>query len=236
MKLVILAGGLGTRISEETKVKPKPMVNVGNKPIIWHLMKIYSHYNIKHFIICLGYKGQILKDKIKKYQKIENWKIDFVDTGKNTMTGGRIKRIKKYLKDDKNFCLSYGDGLCDVNIDKLIEFHEKKNKVATLTAVKQNNRFGVLSIKNVFMINQIKEKPVEFINGGFFVLSNKIFDYLKNDQTIFEKDCLPILSKKKQLLAFKHSGFWACMDTLRDKKELNKIWKSKENAWKIWLK
>ena len=165
MKLVILAGGLGTRISEETKVKPKPMVNIGNKPIIWHLMKIYSHYNIKHFIICLGYKGQILKNKIKKYEKIENWKIDFVDTGKNTMTGGRLKKIKRYLKNDKDFCLSYGDGLCNVNINKLIKFHKKKKKIATLTAVKQNNRFGVLSIINGFLINKIKEKPVEFVNG-----------------------------------------------------------------------
>jgi glucose-1-phosphate cytidylyltransferase len=234
MKLVILAGGLGTRISEETKVKPKPMVIIGGKPIIWHLMKIYSQYNIKHFIICLGYKGQILKNSIKKYEKTEKWKIDFVDTGVNTMTGGRIKRVKKYLKHDKNFCLSYGDGLCDVNINQLIKFHEKKNKIATLTAVKQNNRFGILSIKNNHCIDKIKEKPVEFINGGFFVLTNKIFDYLKNDKTIFEKDCLPKLSKKKELMAFKHGGFWACMDTLRDKKELNRIWKSKNRAWKIW--
>lgn len=234
MKLVILAGGLGTRISEETKIKPKPMINIGNKPIIWHLMKIYSHYGIKHFIICLGYKGLILKDKIQKYQKTENWKIDFVDTGKNTMTGGRIKRIQKYLKNDKNFCLSYGDGLCNVNINKLINFHKSKNKIATLTAVKQNNRFGILSIKNNNIVQSIKEKPVEFINGGFFVLSNKVFKYLKSDKTIFEKDCLPILSKKRQLVSFKHNSFWACMDTMRDKKELNKIWKSKDNAWKVW--
>jgi glucose-1-phosphate cytidylyltransferase len=235
MKLVILAGGLGTRISEETKVLPKPMVKIGNKPIIWHLMKIYSHFGIKHFIICLGYKGQILHNKIKRYEKKENWKIDFVETGKNTMTGGRLKKVKKYLKNDKNFCLSYGDGLCNVNIDKLIKFHKKKNKIATLTAVKQNNRFGVLSIVNGFLIKKIKEKPVEFINGGFFVLSNKIFRYLKNNQTIFEKDCLPILSKKKQLMAFRHDGFWGCMDTLRDKNELNKIWNSKSKAWKVWL-
>jgi glucose-1-phosphate cytidylyltransferase len=234
MKLVILAGGLGTRISEETKIKPKPMINIGNKPIIWHLMKIYAHYGIKHFIICLGYKGSILKNKIYKYQKTENWKIDFVDTGKNTMTGGRIKRIKKYLKNDKDFCLSYGDGLCNVDINKLIKFHKLKNKIATLTAVRQNNRFGVLSIKNNNIIKSIKEKPVEFINGGFFVLSSKIFSYLKNDKTIFEKDCLPVLSVKKQLMAFKHDNFWACMDTIRDKKELNKIWQSKDNAWKVW--
>jgi len=234
MKLVILAGGFGTRISEETKVKPKPMVNIGNKPIIWHLMKIYSHYGIKHFIICLGYKGSILKEKISKYKKAENWKIDFVDTGENTMTGGRIKRIQSYLKGDENFCLSYGDGLCNVNIDKLIKFHKLKNKIATLTAVRQNNRFGVLSIRNDNIVSIIKEKPVEFINGGFFILSNKIFSYIKSDKTVFERDCLPLLSKRKQLMAFKHSGFWGCMDTLRDKKELNKIWRSKNKSWKVW--
>ena len=234
MKLVILAGGFGTRISEETKVKPKPMVNIGNKPIIWHLMKIYSHYGIKHFIICLGYKGSILKEKISKYKKAENWKIDFVDTGENTMTGGRIKRIQSYLKGDENFCLSYGDGLCNVNIDKLIKFHKLKNKIATLTAVRQNNRFGVLSIRNDNIVSIIKEKPVEFINGGFFILSNKIFSYIKSDKTVFERDCLPLLSKRKQLMAFKHSGFWGCMDTLRDKKELNKIKRSKNKSWKVW--
>tara|TARA_B100000795_G_C22803371_1_gene443217 strand:+ start:4422 stop:5126 length:705 start_codon:yes stop_codon:yes gene_type:complete len=234
MKLVILAGGFGTRISEETKIKPKPMVNIGNKPIIWHLMKIYSHYGIKHFIICLGYKGSILKEKISKYKKTENWKIDFVDTGENTMTGGRIKRVQSYLKGDENFCLSYGDGLCNVNIDKLIKFHKLKNKIATLTAVRQNNRFGVLSIKKDNIVNSIREKPIEFINGGFFILSNKIFSYIKNDKTVFERDCLPILSKRNQLMAFKHSGFWGCMDTLRDKKELNKIWRSKNKSWKVW--
>ena len=236
MKLVILAGGLGTRISEETKLKPKPMINIGNKPIIWHLMKIYSHYGVTHFIICLGYKGSVLKNTLNKYTKNENWKIDFVDTGKNIMTGGRIKRIKKYLNNEKNFCLSYGDGLCNVNINNLISFHKINNKIATLTAVKQKNRFGVLTIQKNNLIKKINEKPVEFINGGFFVLSNQIFKYLKNDKTIFEKDCLPMLSKKKQLMAYKHNGFWACMDTMRDKKDLNKIWKSKNNPWKIWIK
>ena len=234
MKLVILAGGYGTRISEETKIKPKPLVLIGNRPIIWHLMKIYSFYGINDFIICLGYKGHMLKHELNKYRNKENWKIKFVNTGLHTMTGGRVKRIKKYLKNEKNFCLSYGDGLSNVNIKKLIEFHLKNKKMATLTAVKYKNPKGVLSINKNLSIKNIKEKPMEYINGGFFVLSNKIFEYLKNDKTIFEKDCLPIIAKKNQLLAFKHNGFWACMDTLREKKELNILWKQKICEWKIW--
>ena len=219
MKLVILAGGYGTRISEETKIKPKPLVKIGNKPIIWHLMKIYSTFGIKEFIICVGYRGYMIKKELTKYKNAENWKIKFVNTGLHTMTGGRVKRIKKYINKDKYFCLSYGDGLSNVDIKKLIKFHISKSKIATLTAVN---------------INNIKEKPIEYINGGFFVLSNKIFKYLKNDKTIFEKDCLPVLSKKNQLLAFKHDGFWACMDTLREKKELNTLWKKKNCDWKVW--
>jgi|TARA_X000001036_G_C20545326_1_gene752062 glucose-1-phosphate cytidylyltransferase len=234
MKLVILAGGYGTRISEETKIKPKPLVLIGNRPIIWHLMKIYSFYGINDFIICLGYKGHMLKHELNKYKNKENWKIKFVNTGLHTMTGGRVKRIKKYLNNEKNFCLSYGDGLSNVNIKKLIEFHLKNKKMATLTAVKYKNPKGVLSINKNLSIKNIKEKPMEYINGGFFVLSNKIFEYLKNDKTIFEKDCLPIIAKKSQLLAFKHNGFWACMDTLREKKELNILWKQKICEWKIW--
>ena len=234
MKLVILAGGYGTRISEETKIKPKPLVLIGNRPIIWHLMKIYSFYGINDFIICLGYKGHMLKHELNKYRNKENWKIKFVNTGLHTMTGGRVKRIKKYLNNEKNFCLSYGDGLSNVNIKKLIQFHLKNKKMATLTAVKYKNPKGVLSINKNLSIKNIKEKPMEYINGGFFVLSNKIFEYLKNDKTIFEKDCLPIIAKKSQLLAFKHNGFWACMDTLREKKELNILWKQKICEWKIW--
>tara|TARA_B100001059_G_C17783073_1_gene555448 strand:+ start:303 stop:1007 length:705 start_codon:yes stop_codon:yes gene_type:complete len=234
MKLVILAGGYGTRISEETKIKPKPLVLIGNRPIIWHLMKIYSFYGINDFIICLGYKGHMLKHELNKYKNKENWKIKFVNTGLHTMTGGRVKRIKKYLNNEKNFCLSYGDGLSNVNIKKLIQFHLKNKKMATLTAVKYKNPKGVLSINKNLSIKNIKEKPMEYINGGFFVLSNKIFEYLKNDKTIFEKDCLPIIAKKSQLLAFKHNGFWACMDTLREKKELNILWKQKICEWKIW--
>ncbi len=234
MKLVILAGGYGTRISEETKVKPKPLVLIGNKPIVWHLMKIYSFYGIKDFIICLGYKGHMLRHELNKYKNKEKWKIKFVNTGLHTMTGGRVKRIKKHLENDKNFCLSYGDGLSNVNIKKLIKFHLKNKKIATLTAVKYKNPKGVLSINKDSKIKNIKEKPIEYINGGFFVLSNKIFKYLKNDKTIFEKDCLPVIARKGQLLAFKHNSFWACMDTLREKKELNILWKQKKCEWKIW--
>ena len=235
MKLVILAGGYGTRLAEETVLKPKPLVKIGNKPIIWHIMKIYSFFGINDFIICLGYKGHILKKELSKYKKNEKWNVEFVNTGLNTMTGGRLKRVKKFLKNDKNFCLTYGDGLCDVNIKKLINFHIKKNKITTVTAVQQKNRYGVLIIDKTSKIQLIKEKPAEYINGGFFVLSNKIFKYLKNYKTIFEKDCLPKLLKNKQLMAYKHNGFWACMDTMREKKELNKIWKSKQKAWKIWI-
>ena len=236
MKCIILAGGYGTRLAEETKIKPKPLVKIGNKPIIWHLMKIYSFYGIKNFIICMGYKGDLLKKEVDILSRTEKWNIKYVNTGLKTMTGGRIKRIKKYLnKDDSFFCLSYGDGLSDVNIKKLIQFHKRNKKVVTLTAVKYKNPKGVLKININSKISAIKEKPIEYINGGFFVLSQKIFKFLKNDKTIFEKDCLPKLVKKKQLMAYKHNGFWACMDTMREKQELNKIWKSKQKAWKIWI-
>ena len=173
MKLVILAGGYGTRLSEETKLKPKPLIKIGSKPIIWHIMKIYAHYGFRHFIICLGYKGYMIKERLKKYCKRENWKITFVNTGLHTMTGGRIKRIKQFIEKDKNFCLSYGDGLSNVNIKKLVKFHIDRNKIATLTAVKYKNPKGILSINKNFLINNIKEKPIEYINGGFFVLSKK---------------------------------------------------------------
>ena len=233
MKLVILAGGYGTRLTEETKIKPKPLVKIGNKPIIWHIMKIYSYFGINDFIICLGYKGDLLKRELNKIG--EDWNINYVNTGLKTMTGGRIRRIKKYLKNDKYFCLSYGDGLCDVNLKKLINFHIKNKKTVTLTAVRYKNPKGVLDINKNRRVTAIKEKPTEYINGGFFVLTNNVFKYLKNDKSIFEQDCLPKLTKTNQLLAFKHHGFWGCMDTLREKIELNKIWKSKQRAWKIWL-
>ena len=235
MKLVILAGGYGTRLAEETKAKPKPLVKIGSKPIIWHILKIYSHYGINDFIICLGYKGNLLIKELNALSKKENWNIKYVKTGLQTMTGGRIKKIKKFINKDENFCLSYGDGLSDVNIQKLIKFHLQNKKIATLTAVKYKNPKGVLIFDNQFRIQKIKEKPLEYINGGFFVLSKKIFNFLKNSKTIFEKDCLPKLASKKELIAFKHHGFWGCMDTLREKKELNKIYNSKQKAWKIWV-
>ena len=234
MKLVILAGGYGTRLSEETKLKPKPLIKIGSKPIIWHIMKIYSFYGIKNFIICLGYKGYMIKNDLKKYAVEEKWKISYVNTGLHTMTGGRIKRIKKFIKDDENFCLSYGDGLSNVKINDLIKFHLKNKKIATLTAVKYKNPKGVLSIDKKFLIKKIKEKPLEYINGGFFVLSKKIFKFIKNDSAVFEQDCLPKLSKIKQLAAYKHNHFWACMDTLREKKELNQLWKKNKPNWKVW--
>ena len=235
MKLVILAGGYGTRLSEETKIKPKPLVKIGNRPIIWHIMKFYSHYGINNFIICLGYKGQILIKELKKFTSKESWDIKFVQTGLKTMTGGRIKKIEKFVSDEENLCLSYGDGLSDVNIKKLINFHKKNKKMATLTAVRYKNPKGVLIFSNNSNVKKIKEKPIEYINGGFFVLSKKIFKFLKDSKTVFERDCLPKLTKQKELIAFKHNGFWACMDTLREKKELNKIYKSKEKAWKVWM-
>ena len=234
MKAVILAGGYGTRLAEETKIKPKPLVKIGNKPIIWHIIKIYYHYGVKDFIICLGYKGHLLKKELNKLNHKKKWNIEYVETGLKTMTGGRVKRIKKYIGNDQNFYLSYGDGLSDVNINKLTKFHLDKKKIATLTAVKYKNPKGVLIIDSKSKIKLIKEKPIEYINGGFFVLSKKIFSYLKNDKNIFEKNCLPKLARIKQLQAFKHNGFWGCMDTMREKKELNKIYKSKEKAWKIW--
>jgi len=235
MKLVILAGGYGTRLAEETKLKPKPLVKIGNKPIIWHIMKFYSYYGINNFIICLGYKGDVLIKELKKFTLKESWNVKYVQTGLKTMTGGRVKKVEKYIHNDKNFCLSYGDGLSDVNIKKLIDFHIKNKKIATLTAVKYKNPKGILKFGKSSIVKKIKEKPVEYINGGFFVLSNKIFQYLKNSKTIFEKYSFPKLSKKNQLIAFKHNGFWACMDTVREKKELNKIYKSKQTAWKVWI-
>jgi glucose-1-phosphate cytidylyltransferase len=234
MKVVILAGGYGTRLGEETKVKPKPLVKIGGKPIIWHIIKIYYFYGIKDFIVCLGYKGDLLKKELDKLNTNKVWNIKYVKTGLKTMTGGRIKRIKEFVKKDKYFCLSYGDGLSNVNVKKLINFHIKNKKIATLTAVKYKNPKGILLIDKQSIIKNIKEKPLEHINGGFFVLSNNIFKYLKNDNTIFEKECLPKLAKKKQLLAYKHNGFWGCMDTFREKKELNKLWSSNEKTWKVW--
>ena len=255
MKVVILDGGYGTRISEETDQKPKPMIEIGGKPILWHIMKLYSFYGLKEFIICCGYKGHLIKDFFLNYSSYlsdftidlntnsiqthisfaEDWKITLVDTGLNTMTGGRIARIKDYLNDDENFCMTYGDGLSDVNIKKLIKFHMSQNKIATLTAVKPDGRFGSIEIsKN--LIKNFKEKKIEnssYVNGGFFVLNKKIFKYLKLDSTIFEEEPVKTLARNNNLVAFKHKGFWQPMDTIRDKNLLENLWKSGA-PWKLW--
>lgn len=254
MKSVILAGGLGSRISEETHLKPKPMVEIGGMPILWHIMKIYGEYGINDFVICLGYKGYVIKEFFANYflhmsdvtidiktNKLEihsvhsePWKVTLVDTGESTMTGGRIKQIKKYIDD--TFCMTYGDGLADIDISKLIDFHKQTNSLATITAVQAPGRFGALNIDKGFVTN-FQEKPTGdsgWINGGFFVLEPSIFDYLDNDNTVFERSPLETLSSNHNLGAFKHHGFWQPMDTLRDKNHLEMLWNSNKAPWKIW--
>jgi glucose-1-phosphate cytidylyltransferase len=239
MKLVILAGGLGTRISEETDFIPKPMVLIGNKPILWHIIKYYSEFNFSEFIICGGYKIEIIKNffknlKNKNKQTKSSWKVKVIDTGKNSNTGERLRRIEKYV--DNVFCLTYGDGLSNVNIDKLINFHKKNKGVVTLTAVKPESRFGKL-IFNGNKVSKFLEKDhtkESWINGGFFVCKKEIFKYLNKKNSILERDILSILAEKSKLVAYKHNDFWYCMDTLRDKRYLNKIWFTKKAPWKIW--
>lgn len=233
MKVVIFCGGLGSRLSEETKIKPKPMVKIGKYPILIHIMKIYSRYGFKDFVLALGYKKNVIGDYFKKHQ-FDNWNITLVDTGKNTLTGNRLLNLKKYLIDKENFFLTYGDGLSDVNLKKLLAFHLKNNKVATLTAVRPPARFGELRINKNNTVGKFQEKNQineGWINGGFFVFNNKIFNYLSKKQTMLEREPIKKLVKNNQLCAFKHFGFWQCMDTLRDKELLNKIWKSKKNKW-----
>ena len=233
MKAVILAGGFGTRISEESHLIPKPMIEIGGKPILWHIMKIYSAYKIDDFVICLGYKGE----KIKKYfgqfdSKL--WNIQLIDTGLDTMTGGRLKRIQD--KIDNTFCVTYGDGLSDINLNDLILFHKEKRSLATLTAIHPPERFGVLNISGDY-VTQFHEKHVgesSWINGGFFVFEPEIFDYLQDDSTILERMPLETLAKEKKLAAFKHNGFWHPMDTQRDKKHLEDLCTSEKAPWKIW--
>ena len=254
MKAVILAGGYGSRLSEETQLKPKPMIEIGGKPIIWHIMKIYSKYNVNDFVICLGYKGYLIKEYFANYflhmsdvtidiqnNKLEihrinsePWKITLIDTGEDTMTGGRIKRIQKYI--DGTFCLTYGDGLGDIDISKLIEFHKKSNLLATLMAVQLPSKFGSLQLKGNNVI-RFQEKPQDnssLINGGFFIFEPGIFDYIKDDSTIFEREPLENLAKDNQLGAYRHNGFWQPMDTLRDKNKLEELWSGKNAPWKIW--
>lgn len=256
MKVVILAGGYGTRLSEETINIPKPMVEIGGKPILWHIMKIYSHYGYNDFIICLGYKGYVIKEYFMNYfmhlsditvdlsnggikvhnSKAENWKVTLVDTGTDTMTGGRIKRIKDHL-DGERFMLTYGDGVGDVNIKALVKFHESHGKLATMTAVQPSGRFGALRINDEKKVESFVEKPAgdgAWINGGFFVLEPQVIDYIKDDSTTWEREPLENLTKESQLFAYKHEGFWRPMDTLRDKIELERLWSTKEAPWKVW--
>ena len=233
MKAVILAGGYGTRISEESHLKPKPMIEIGEKPILWHILKTYSSYGINEFVICCGYKGEQIKEYFTNFNS-ETWKIELVDTGLDTMTGGRLKRIQSHIDD--TFCVTYGDGLCNIDINNLISFHREKKSIATLTAVHPPERFGVLSLNDDY-VTEFHEKhsgESSWINGGFFVFEPEIFDYLDDDMTVLEKFPLETLAKENQLTAFKHNGFWYPMDTLREKKYLENLWVTEKAPWKIW--
>jgi len=234
MQLIIFAGGLGTRISEETDYIPKPMIKIGQKPILWHIIKYYSMFGFSEFIICGGYKIEIIKKYFKNYNKNKIWNIRVIDTGKKSNTGERLKRVKKYVKN--TFCLTYGDGLSNVDLNKLIRFHKKTKSLATLTTVKPTPRFGKIIFKGNQVVKFLEkdQKKESWINAGFFVCEKKIFNYLKKQNTIFEKDTLSVLAKKKKLSAYKHNDFWYCMDTLRDKRYLNNLWLSKKAPWKIW--
>ena len=234
LKAVILAGGYGSRISEESHLKPKPMIEIGGMPLLWHIMKIYSHYGINEFVICCGYKGDMIKEYFSKFD-FPLWNVQLVDTGLNTMTGGRIKRIQNHI--DGTFCVTYGDGVSDVNINDLILFHKEKKSLATLTAIHPPERFGVLELSgnNVVEFHEKHQGESSWINGGFFVFEKEIFDYIKNgDSTTLERTPFETLAKEKKLTAFKHEGFWHPMDTLRDKKHLENLWTSNKAPWKKW--
>ncbi len=257
MKAIILAGGFGSRLSEETAIRPKPMVEIGDEPILWHIMKIYSAYGINDFIICLGYKGYVIKEyfatyllhmsdvtfdlrnnKMKVHQNgTEPWKVTLVDTGEKTMTGGRLKRVKEYIGNE-TFCLAYGDGVSDVNIKELIDFHREQKTLTTLTAVQPPGRYGAISLRqDQNKILTFREKPDgdgAWINGGFFVLEPEVMDYISDDMTVWEQEPLQNLAKDGMLAAYKHYGFWQSMDSLRDKKVLEEFWNSGQRPWKIW--
>jgi glucose-1-phosphate cytidylyltransferase len=234
MQLVIFAGGLGTRISEETDYIPKPMVKIGNRPILWHILKYYSFFGFSEFIICGGYKVNIIKDYFNKSKINISWNIKVINTGKSSNTGERLKRVKKYVNN--SFCLTYGDGLSNVNLETLINFHKKNKSIVTLVAVKPVSHFGRIVYKKNKVVKFLEkdQKQENWVNGGFFVCEKKIFNYLNKKNTVFEKDTLSFLAKKKKLAAYKHKDFWYCMDTLRDKRHLNKLWFSKKAPWKIW--
>jgi len=256
MKAVILAGGLGSRISEETTLKPKPMVEIGGKPVLWHIMKMYSHYGIDDFVICCGYKGYVIKEYFANYflhmsdvtfdmrnntmqvhhQHAEPWKVTLVDTGEHSMTGGRLRRVRDYLQDDEEFCFTYGDGVSDVDINAVIAYHRDAGVDATLTATYPPGRFGALDIQNG-RVGSFKEKPKGdggMINGGFFVLKPKVIDLIAGDDTTWEREPLERLAAAGQLAAYQHEGFWQPMDTLRDKTYLESLWQSGQAPWKVW--
>lgn len=257
MKTVILAGGFGTRISEESHLKPKPMVEIGGKPILWHIMKIYSYYGFNEFVVCLGYKGYCIKEYFAHYflheadvtfdfrmsdqhyihhNHAEPWRVTLVDTGLNTMTGGRVKRIQPYIGNEP-FMLTYGDGVSNVDISKLVEYHKSHGKLATVTSVQPSGRFGALNLTDDNMVGGFQEKPQGdggWINGGFFMLQPEVFNYIEGDSTIFERAPLENLAKDSQLVAYKHQGFWQPMDTMRDKDYLEGLWQNNKAPWKLW--
>jgi glucose-1-phosphate cytidylyltransferase len=256
MKAVILAGGLGTRISEESHLKPKPMIEIGGKPILWHIMKIYSHYGINDFIICLGYKGYVIKEYFANYflhmsdvtfdmahnqmevheKYAEPWRVTLVDTGESTMTGGRLKRVKDYLSSDEPFCFTYGDGVSNVRVDELVEFHRRHGKLATVTAIQPPGRYGSLNLTGP-LVRSFQEKPAgdgAWINGGFFVLNPQAVDAIEGDSTSWEGGPLEGFALQEQLVAYQHAGFWQAMDTLRDKNHLEELWTAGKAPWKIW--
>jgi len=257
MKAVIWAGGMGTRLKEITEVKPKPLVEIGGLPILWHIMKLYSHHGVNDFIVCLGYKGYLIKEYFANYSlhnsdvtidmrsgecrvhhnKSEPWRVTLVDTGEQTQTGGRLKRIAPHLENDENFCATYGDGVSDVDIAGSIAFHRQHGKQATVTAVRPPARFGALEIAPDGAVRSFQEKPVgdnSFVSGGFFVLSTRVLDYIQDDQTIWEREPLERLSREGQLKAFRHEGFWQPMDTLRDQQHLDELWRRGKADWKVW--
>ena len=257
MKVVILAGGYGTRISEESQFKPKPMIEIGSMPVLWHIMKLYSSYGFNEFVICAGYKQHVIKEWFADYflhtsditfdftqddkiivhnKRAEKWKVTVVDTGLDTMTGGRLKRVKSFIGDEP-FFMTYGDGVANVNIKELLEFHKTHGKKATLTAVKPDSRFGVLDITDNNQINAFREKSQVdsgYINAGFMVLEPDVLDYIKDDSVMFEREPLEALAENNQLMCFKHNGFWQCMDTLRDKVKLETLWIENKAPWKVW--
>ncbi len=258
MKVVIFAGGMGTRISEESHLKPKPMIEIGGRPILWHIMKIYSSFGYNDFVICLGYKGYVIKEYFINYfyhnsnvtielqnnkiqvhnTEAESFRVTLVDTGLDTKTGGRLQQVKRFL-DDEDFMLTYGDGVTDINIQNLVDFHKSHKRIATMTAIIPEGRFGTMNIGEDNVVKDFKEKPVNdnhWINGGFFVLSPKVFDYLQGDMSnvMWEQEPMQQLTENGQLVTYKHPGFWKCMDALRDKTELEELWSRGDAKWKVW--